>query len=92
MKFDDLEFTPSSAGGVRAVAQFPNGYRASVVRGDFTYGGDRGFYELAVMDDRGICYDTPITDDVLGYLTPDDVTRLLADIEALHAAQKAGAQ
>ena len=30
-----------------------------------------------------LCYDTPVTSDVEGYLTPEKVTELLQQIEAL---------
>lgn len=85
MTFYDLQFQHRSpyTGNQQAIAEFPNGYVASVIRGPWTYGGDRGLYELAVMRDGVVVYDTPITDDVIGYLQPDDVTRLLADIAAL---------
>ena len=54
---------------------FPNGWGVSVIRGPHTYGGDQGLYELAVMYDHEIHYDNPVADnDVLGYLTPEDVT------------------
>lgn len=63
---------------------FSNGYGASIVRGAYTYGGDKGLWELAVLDKEGrLCYDTPITDDVLGYLTEKDVADTLKQIESL---------
>ena len=86
MAFADLSFKPNRIGGVRAVADFPNGYSASVICGPGTYGGDAGLYELAVMHDGSLCYDTPITDDVLGHLSENDVTRILGEIAALPAA------
>lgn len=83
--FGDLDFR-TFRDGVQAIAEFPNGYGASVVKHGFSYGGSDGLYELAVLDmlDGGaLCYDTPITDDVLGRLTPDDVTGVLAAIAVL---------
>ena len=86
--FKDLEFVthPNMVhiGGVQARIQFDNGYGASVVRSQYTYGGDKGLYELAVFGKDGhITYDTPITNDVLGYLKPEDVTDILEQIQLL---------
>lgn len=87
MTFDELEFQPHPRhkDGVWATVTFPNGYGASVIRSGSSYGGNQGFYELAVSKGRKLCYTTPITDDVLGWLRPDDVTRLLGQIEKLPA-------
>ena len=60
-----------------------NGYGASVIRHRGSYGFERGLYELAVIKDGDICYDTPITDDVLGYLTEDDVVDTVKRIAAM---------
>lgn len=49
------------------IYKFPNGYGASVVQASWAYGG----HELAVLHNDSICYDTPITDDVIGHLTPE---------------------
>jgi len=68
----------------QSIVQFPNGYGASIVQGPHTYGGNEGLYELAVYDKDGqITYDTPITDDVLGYLSEEDVEKILTDIKNL---------
>lgn len=83
MKFNDLAFKPGRHGGVQAVVVFPNGYGASIVCSPFSYGGPQGLYEIAVLDGQGITYDTPVTSDVLGYLSEEDVEKTLADIEAL---------
>lgn len=49
-------------------------YDLSVVRGPHTYGGRDGLYELAVINPEGrVDYDTPVTDDVLGWLTAEKV-------------------
>ncbi len=85
--FNDLEFKPhpNNMGGVQAYITFQNGYGASVVCTPYTYGGDRGLYELAVFGKNGhIAYDTPITNDVLGYLKPEEVTDILEQIQSLN--------
>lgn len=63
--------------------EFPNGLGASVIRGATTYGGREGLFELAVMEDGRVCYDTPITDDVIGYLTVVGVISILDKIRDL---------
>jgi hypothetical protein len=84
--FKDLEFNehPNGMGGVQAKIQFPNGFGASVVKTPFSYGGKNGQYELAVFgQDGNITYDTPITNDVLGYLSETAVSTTLAKIQSL---------
>lgn len=77
--------------GVQAMAFFPNGYGVSVVRNRYSYGGEEGLYELAVFagDEKrhSITYDTPVTDDVLGHLTPRQVTQIMKTVAALPARQ-----
>lgn len=63
--------------------EFPNGYGASVLNSTYSHGGEAGLYELAVLKDSDICYSTPITNDVIGHLTAEEVTELLREIEAL---------
>lgn len=67
--------------------RFGNDYGASVVKGPGTYGYDKGLWELAVVwwrgDEYQLDYDTPITGDVEGYLTVDDVKNLLEKIKKL---------
>lgn len=63
--------------------EFPNGLGASVIRGATTYGGGEGLFELAVMEDGRVCYDTPIADDVIGYLPVVGVTSILDKIRDL---------
>jgi hypothetical protein len=89
--FNDLEFIdhPMGAeyGGIISRISFDNGYGASIVKGPMSYGGDRGLYELAVLDSNGeLTYDTPVTSDVEGYLSEEDVTKLLEQIQKLEIA------
>ena len=90
MKFSDLNFQPHSNypdSGIAARHFFPNGYGISVVRFPGSYGAGEGLYEIAVLqgleEDWEICYDTPITDDVMGYLTIEDVETVLTQIQNL---------
>ena len=83
MDFKELPSNPLN-GGVQYKVSFPNGYGASIVRHDFSYGGAQGLWELAVLDSDGdITYDTSITGNVLGYLTEEEVNTTLEQIAAL---------
>jgi hypothetical protein len=87
--FKDLEFKQDIQRGLNAARiMFDNGYGASVVIGPYTYGGEDGLYELAVIlgSDGKLTYDTPVTDDVEGYLTEDEVTKLMEQIQNLEIA------
>ena len=70
--------------GYQLEYKFDNGYGASVIKHDHSYGGKKGLYELAVLDkDGALCYDTPITEDVIGHLTMGEVDKLLVEISHL---------
>lgn len=75
--------TKDYCNGVQVVHDFPNGYGASVIRHDFSYGGKDGLWELAVLNNGDLCYNTHITNDVLGYLSDADVKSTLKEIEQL---------
>lgn len=83
------------------VYRFHNSYGASVVRRSYvsqeyqyqygSYGHFEGLWELAVIawedeTEWHISYDTPITDDVLGWLSEEEVTATLELIRALPAS------
>ena len=74
--------------GIHDVYRFHNDYGASVVRNSMSHG-----FELAVIkftgpgdDDWDINYDTPITDDVIGFVA-DELPEILAQIEALERSE-----
>ena len=85
MKFSELKFEQwPDMGGIYCRIQFENGYGASIVKHPYSYGGKDGLYEIAVIDSEGqITYDTPITNDVIGYLSEDDVEKYVNDIKDL---------
>ncbi len=88
MKFSDLDFQSHPVGnGIQALKFFDNGYGVSVVKFSGSYGYLQGLYELAILKgvegNWEICYDTPITEDVLGHLTEEHVTNLLSQVQSL---------
>lgn len=71
-------------GGDQYTFTFRNGYGASVVRNQFSYGGHEGLWELAVLDSEGrLTYATPVTDDVIGRMSEQDVSRVLYEVASL---------
>ena len=90
----NLEIVPDVSktlhGGVQLLYFFPNGYGASIISHQYSYGGLDGKYELAVLlgtlENYTLTYDSPITDDVVGYLSADEATDLLKQIMALPKA------
>lgn len=70
--------------GFQLVYKFQNGYGASLIRHQYSCGAEYGLYELAVLDKKGnLCYNTPVTDDIMGFLSEQDVKEKLLDIQAL---------
>ncbi len=74
--------------GIQYLYKADNGYGASIVQHQFSYGGKQGKWELAVLKysndtDWKICYDTEITNDVIGYLSEKAVNDLVDQITAL---------
>jgi hypothetical protein len=77
--FKDILFKPHPSGnGVIGVIKFHNGYGASVIKCDISYGGKSGLYELAVLKNGDA-----ISDDNSGWLSEEDVTKLLVQIQQL---------
>lgn len=72
-------------GGVQTIYRFDNGYGASVVNHSFSYGTEMAVIKFtgSGLEDFGLCYDSGITNDVLGHLNHTDVERYLGIIEQL---------
>jgi hypothetical protein len=85
--FKDLVFNPHpsdpNGDGIQARMEFDNGYGVSVICTPFSYGGRQGLYEMAVFHDGELTYTTVLGDDVKGWLTEDEVTELLKQIQEL---------
>ena len=83
-KFKDLEFKSKDyKDGQASRMEFDNGYGVSVICGFGAYGNNDKPYELAILKHGSLCYDTEITNDVIGYLTPDDVTKYMKQVQEL---------
>ena len=87
-KFEDLEFEQVNDApfmvGKKSRMHFDNGYGVSVVSHSYSYGGRDGLYEVAVLDSNDeLTYDTPVTNDVIGYLTEEDVSNVMKQVQEL---------
>lgn len=67
----------------QATLEFENGYGVSVVFGEAFYSNGVNTYEVGILKGGHLCYDTWITDDVMGYLTEDEVTSTMAKVQEL---------
>lgn len=97
--FKDLEFVqhPTSKGAgtlplsmrnkymnlKQAVMDFDSGYGVSVVLGDVFYSNGVNTYKLGILKGGHLCYDIWVTDDVMGWLTADEVTATMAKVQEL---------
>ena len=63
--------------------KFDNGYGASVVCNSGSYGVQDGLFEVAILKGDDICYDSPISNDVVGWLDFAGVADILNQIKAL---------
>tara|TARA_B100000287_G_C20619542_1_gene775392 strand:+ start:1134 stop:1388 length:255 start_codon:yes stop_codon:yes gene_type:complete len=84
MMLNKITFRNSPPYGIQKEYAFENGYGASVICHEGSYGHQDGLWELAVLDGQGdLCYITPIANDVIGYLTEAEVETYLERIKAL---------
>lgn len=72
-------------GGIQTIYRFDNGYGASIVNHRDSYGTELAVIKFhgSSIEDFDLCYDTHITNDVLGHLTPANVDKYLQMIAEL---------
>ncbi len=70
-------------GGLYYYAEFENGYGIDIIKHNGSYGSDEDLFEIAVMKDGDVCYDTSITDDVVGWLTSEEVMSYVFKVKEL---------
>jgi len=83
--FKDLKFIPHPNRPMfnkQAALELDNHYGISVVNGDNAY-CNSDTYEVAILFCGNITYDTEFTDDVLGYQTPEDIDKLLINLDKI---------
>lgn len=83
MKFEDIEFDTleNLSGGEDKVARIEvNGYDVSIVRREFSHGGNKGLYEMAIFS-NGLMRDVlNWGDEVKGWLSPEDIEKELSEL------------
>jgi hypothetical protein len=86
MNFKEF-FSRQLHSGIQYLEFFPNGYGVSIVNHEFSYKSDSGDWELAVVigdkDKYELTYDTPITDNVLGSLSENEVNDICIKVSEL---------
>jgi len=84
LKYDNFEkYYVGAKGKGQWLFRFENNYGASVIKRFGSYGYEEDKFELAVLYDDHLTYNTPITDNVIGYLDNDEVLKLLEQIKDL---------
>jgi hypothetical protein len=85
--FKDLTFTVHPNAylryGTQAEMNFDNGYGISVITGEAAYTSDNKPYEIAILFEGNLTYNTHITDDVIGHQDSKDVTRVMQQVQEL---------
>ena len=90
--FKDLKFEPHSIAksnierlkdAKHAVETFDNNYGVSVLFGSCFYSNGIDTYEVAILFDGDIAYNTGITSDVCGHLSEDEVTEIMSMVQSL---------
>ena len=84
--FKDLEFEMHHLLSYEkhAVMEFENGYGISVIFGEQFYSNGVDTYEVAIIKDNHVCFDTPLTDTVLAYQSEDEVTEIMRKVQELN--------
>jgi hypothetical protein len=92
IKFEELKFRDISnthgEGARQAYIDLENGFDVSVVRHRFSYGGEKGLYEIGVFDSQGfgpdaMCDPLDWGDTVKGWLNEQDVENAINELEKL---------
>lgn len=73
-------------GQYQCVLDFDDNVQLSIITGKYTYGGDRGLYEIAVFKDgdfAGLPGIVDVEEQVRGYLTESEVDVIIKKIYTL---------
>ena len=76
--------------GIQKIYCFENGFGASVIQHEFSYGNKLDLWEVGVLEFEdelySLTYETEVTDDVIGNLTLEQVEEVLNKIKNLKGA------
>lgn len=82
---NNIIHTEAMNGGVGIIYQFNNGYQASVVMHNSSYGGADGLIEIAAMRNKTIVdIGLSQSDEVVGWLTYEEAGKVLHKISKHH--------
>jgi hypothetical protein len=92
--FNDLIFEPrvDRMSGFAAEIHFKNGYGVSVICGERYYCSPRinlsdalmyDEYEVGLLKDGALTYDTPYDNEVLGYVSKSDIVMIIDKLQSL---------
>lgn len=93
-RFSDLVFEPhpiTKVGGpssrwapsVAAKLEFENGFGVSVIQGPLFYCHGASEYEVAILRNGLLCYDSGLTEDVIGHVSRDEVEAIMRNVARL---------
>ena len=78
------KYTKITGCPIHAVKHFKNNYGFSIIGGNAgQYGDGVNTFELAVLKNGDLCYDTYITNDVLGHLNIREAKKVINKIKKL---------
>jgi len=66
-----------------ATKTFKNAFGVSVLKGTRFYSNGIDTYEVAVLRDGEVCYDSGVTGDVIGYITEAEVNAIMIEVQEL---------
>lgn len=84
--FKNLAFIKRIDGVSQARINFDNNYGISVVQGAYLY-CDENTYEVAVLKNDKLYYETPITCDVLKYQTEEQINKIMEELQSYEINQ-----
>ena len=88
--FSDIPFKETHMpNGIQSILKFGDDYELSIVKSDFSYGGDKGLYEIAVFKGDGQVNMPGITEDhdtVKGFLSEDEVIGIIKKMHLVTGA------
>ena len=90
MRFEDVILDyDEQLGGVQGVVEY-GPYELSIVSHKYSYGGDKGLFEVGVFNDDGMVELPGITennDTVKGYLTSDAVNAIMLKMTTITGSE-----